>query len=221
MIYLKAILPFGTNVAGKLGYSFYEFDSDQFPLLIEPLLNKNDNDISFWVYAPYYNDEKQLTTPTFDKPIYQNESGLQITADIFNLLIVEQIFNPTVYEKEVKGVMYMTYSQSVPPDAKTKEEIQFYLLLMIEKNKAKEAQIYLDDNKKSVFGQCVFIILIGLLLVITTTMIIAWHTGWKIVRPVADMTKFTEDMKQAASLQEKKEIVKKLSNQQRFKEVDN
>ncbi len=95
------------------------------------MLDKNDNEISFWVYAPYYNDEKVLTDPTFDSPIYQNESGLEITADIFNLLIVEQIFNPEVYEKEVGGVMYLTYSQSVLPDAKTKEEIEFYLLLMI------------------------------------------------------------------------------------------
>ena len=116
--------------------------------------------------------------------------------------------------------MYMAYSQSVPPTAKTVEEIQFYLLLMIKKDQARVAQIKLDKNRGSVFDECILIVMIGLLLVITTTMLIALHTGWKIVRPVADMTGFTERMKQAASLEEKKSIVEELSSHPRFKIVD-
>lgn len=78
----------------------------------------------------------------------------------------------------------------------------------------------LKTNQSDSFNDCVFIILIGLVLVIIITMIIAWHTGWKIVRPVADMTKFTERMKQAASLEEKKAIVEDLSKHVRFKDVN-
>ena len=144
---------------------------------------------------------------------------MEITADIFDELIRE-IFKPSVFDYEVDGVVYMAYSQSVPPTATTKEEIQFYLLLMIKKDQARVAQIKLDENRGSVFDQCILIVLIGLLLVITTTMLIAWHTGWKIVRPVADMTGFTERMKQAASLEEKKSIVEELSSHARFKTVD-
>lgn len=55
---LNAVVPFGSETLGKLGYNAILFNSADFPKLIDPLLQNGNTEsqISFWVYAKFYRD---------------------------------------------------------------------------------------------------------------------------------------------------------------------
>ena len=57
-------------------------------------------------------------------------------------------------------------------------------------------------------------------MVILVAMLIAWHTGWQIKKPVDDMTRFSTDMKKSESLQQKKQIVNQMSSSDKFKSIN-
>ena len=84
------------------------------------------------MYAPYYEAKSNVKTdPTYDSFIYQSESTVEMTEDIFNELLVKEIFNPEVFDYDLNGVIYSAYSQAIPTNAQSVEEIEFYLLLLV------------------------------------------------------------------------------------------
>ena len=55
-----------------------------------------------------------------------------MTDQIFTELY-DEIFNPKTFDYNIDGVVYMAYSQRVPPTVTDREDIDFYLFLLVEK----------------------------------------------------------------------------------------
>ena len=56
-----------------------------------------------------------------------------MTEDKFQELY-DEIFNPLTFDYTIDGVTYMAYSQSVPPTATERSQIEFYLFLLVDKD---------------------------------------------------------------------------------------
>lgn len=55
-----------------------------------------------------------------------------MTQAIFEELL-EEIFNPLVFDYIIDGETYTAYSQPVPPTAINREDIQFFIMLLVNK----------------------------------------------------------------------------------------
>ena len=62
--------------------------------------------------------------------------------------------------------------------------------------------------------------MMGLLLLIILTMLVAFIAGWKISRPLMNMTEYTNKMKKAPSLAKKIKIVQEMSEEPLFDYVN-
>ena len=82
-----------------------------------------------------------------------------------------------------------------------------------------ETQITLLAKLVRAQNICIWMIMIGLAVMMILTMFVAWLMGWKISRPVMEMTEYTNQMKKAPSLAKKIEIVQEMSKQRLFEEV--
>ena len=88
------------------------------------------------MYAPFRakEDYKSIVMPTYDRWIFQSpDPNIEMTEEIFTQQ-TRVIFEPEVFSYPINGKTYLTYSQAVPITAKTKNEIQFYLILLQEKD---------------------------------------------------------------------------------------
>ena len=80
---------------------------------------------------------------------------------------------------------------------------------------SKEIQASLSET----FMLCIWVIMFGLSMIVLATMCVACFTGWRIAKPVKDMTDYTNQMKVAPSLAMKISIVKKTAQDPSFAEV--
>ena len=67
------------------------------------------------MYAPYYSENfSREPVSNYEAYIYKNNNAsVNMTKAIFDELIAE-IQTPSVFNYDIEGVLYMTYSQAVP-----------------------------------------------------------------------------------------------------------
>ena len=135
------MISFGTDEKGIMGYLEMQFHAKYFPRLLEPVLPSSENGgserkVNFWVYAPFRakDDYANISMPTYDRYLFQSpDPSVEMTEEIFTQQ-TRVIFQPEVFSYPINGKTYLTYSQAVPISATTKQEIQFYLILLQEKD---------------------------------------------------------------------------------------
>ena len=133
---------------------------------------------------------------------------------------MQNIFTPEVFSYVINDIQYLTYSQAIPPDAQTIEEIDFYLIMFANQENLQRPQQTLEKHFAVTYMQCLLIVLFSLTIIVVLTMLVAWYTGWQIATPVQDMTRYTNRMKLAPSLAKKIKIVDELSYERRFKDIN-
>lgn len=208
---IEAVCPIGpTPDDDKQGYSQFFFDGSIFENLINPLFDTPESmfdSISFWVYAPYYLDNERQPVENFEAYIYKNnEASVNMTADIFKELI-DEIQTPSVFNYDIDGVQYMTYSQAVPQNFNDTSEIEYYILLVID---ADFTRTYQNDIQSALNTSSNLVIVLTLSLLAVTmavALLITWRMSRQIKKPISEMTQLTELMKKAPNLFEKKQVV--------------
>ena len=66
-----------------------------------------------------------------------------MTEEIFKQQI-DVIFLPQVFNYTIGNTTYFTYSQSIPKDAQSEDEIEFYVIMLQEKDLIQQTQKELD-----------------------------------------------------------------------------
>ena len=117
-----------------------------------------------------------------------------MTEELFSQFY-DNIFVPEVITYLMDGTEYSLYSQAVPKTAVKRDEIEYYLFLILRKDIQDVDQVQVWDSIFDGLILCSFIIMCTVLIVLTAVLLIAWFTAKRIIMPISDMTRYTDKMK--------------------------
>lgn len=94
------------------------------------------------------------------------------------------------------------------------------MFLLVQASIIESSQRELAESLTTSYRWGFTVIMAGLSFALLLTLFTAFFIGWRIVRPIGEMTKFTQQMKEGTCLADKVKTVKDLSEHRMFTDVN-
>lgn len=180
---------------------WFDYDISALAKLISPLY-EDIGDYELIIYAKRIKELVLEIDIDYLTPVYQSTTdGFAITESIFDELC-DNIYVEKVFQYDINGKQYSSYSQAVPPDTTDPADIKFYLFFMIETEKAYATEYVTEreDYKQLTFVLILFITGLGCFLVLAVINYIVWRKSRVITSTIDVLTDLTNQLKKAQTL---------------------